>query len=189
MKFFNKIIFFLRNKVNIDKKNYIKFPENYKIRNCKIKIRGKNNILNLSENINMNGVNIEIRGENCKISIGKNTIIGKNTYISAREKNIEILIGDNSMLSRNIKIMTSDGHSIYSVSKNLRINSAQDVLIGNNVWIADNVTILKGSKINNGSVVGINSLVTKKFETKNILIAGNPAQKIKENIYWKDELL
>lgn len=188
MRLLNKIIFFLRNKINIDKNNCINLPQKYKVRNCKIKIRGKNNSLILSNDINMNGVNIEIRGENCRIFIGKNTVIGKNTYISAREKNIEIVIGENCMLSRNIKIMTSDGHSIYSFVDESRINLAKNILIGDNVWIADNVTILKGSEINNGSIVGINSLVTKKFDCKNILIVGNPAVKVKEKVYWKDEL-
>ena len=47
--------------------------------------------------------------------------------------------------------------------------------------------IAKGAKVNDGSVVGFGSIVNKKFEEKNILIAGAPAKKMKENIDWAIE--
>lgn len=187
MNIIEKITLKLRNKIIVDKGNKLEFSENIKLRNCKIKIRGKNNSLYIEKNCNLNGVNIEIRGENCKISIGENTIIGKNTYISARERNISVSIGKDCMLSRNIKLMTSDGHSILLNGK--RVNLAKSILIGNKVWIADNVTILKGVNISDESVIGLNSTVIKSFEEKNIIIGGYPAKKLKENIEWKDEII
>lgn len=186
MNMIEKITLKLRNKIVVDKGNKIEFSRKIKLRNCKIKIRGKNNSLYIEKNCNLNGVNIEIRGENCKINIGENTVIGKNTYISARERDITVSIGKDCMLSRNIKLMTSDGHSIFSNGE--RINLAKSILIGNRVWIADNVTILKGVNIADGSVIGLNSTVTKSFEEKNIIIGGYPAKKLKENIEWGDEL-
>lgn len=186
MELWERIKLYIRNKVNIDKKNQIIIKGKVKIRNCKIKIRGQENLLEINENTNLNGVNIEIRGENCRILIGRGTIIGKNTYISAREKNIFISIGKNCMLSRNINIMSSDGHPLYQ--DGVRINPAESIKIEDNIWIADNVTILKGSYISSGSVIGINSLVTKKFKNKNIIIGGNPAKEIKTNIIWKEIL-
>lgn len=187
MTLLEKLSFYIRNKINIDKKNKISIKDKVKIRNCKIKIRGEKNSLIIQDNVNLNGVTFEIRGVNCSIEIGKNTVIGEKTYISAKEKDIKIYIGENCMFSRNITIMSSDGHYIYNMEKE-RINLAQNIVIEDRVWIADNVTILKGSHISSGSVVGINSLVTKKFETKNIIIAGNPAKEIKKEIIWKENL-
>lgn len=48
--------------------------------------------------------------------------------------------------------MTSDGHDI--VSDNMRINPAKSIKLEDKVWIADNVTILKGVNIGSHSVVG-----------------------------------
>ena len=45
--------------------------------------------------------------------------------------------------------------------------------------------ILKGAKISDGSVVGAMSLVNKKFEEENIVLAGVPARKIRGNVSWK----
>lgn len=89
------------------------------------------------------------------------------------------------MFSRNVKIMTSDGHNI--VRKNERINQARNIAIGNHVWLADNVTILKGVHIGNDSMVGINSTLTKSIET-NVIAVGNPAKVIQNNINWEEKL-
>ena len=52
------------------------------------------------------------------------------------------------------------------------------------MWISCNVTILKKSYINDNCVVGCNSLIQKKYNEKNVVIAGNPAIVCKEKINW-----
>ena len=52
------------------------------------------------------------------------------------------------------------------------------VVIGNDVWIADNVTIMSGIIIGNGAVVANNSHVIKNVEPYSI-VGGNPARHIK----------
>ena len=47
-----------------------------------------------------------------------------------------------------------------------------------------NAVILKGVIIDDGAVIGINSVVTKDIP-KNCIAAGIPAKVIKRNILWK----
>ena len=47
-----------------------------------------------------------------------------------------------------------------------------------------NARICKNTLIPDNCIVGISSVVTKKFETKNCVIAGNPAKVVKEDIKW-----
>jgi virginiamycin A acetyltransferase len=54
-----------------------------------------------------------------------------------------------------------------------------NVVIGNDVWIGRNSTILSGVTIGDGAVVGACSLVTKNVEPYSI-VAGNPAQLIRK---------
>jgi acetyltransferase-like isoleucine patch superfamily enzyme len=54
-----------------------------------------------------------------------------------------------------------------------------DVIIGNDVWIGFNVTILPGVKINDGAVVGACSVVTKDVPPYAI-VAGSPARLIRK---------
>ncbi|MGZ5209183.1 MAG: acyltransferase, partial [Sulfuricurvum sp.] len=95
---------------------------------------------------------------------------------------IHLQIGNNCMLSRNINILTSDGHPIYQNEQ--RINLAQSILIGNRVWLSDDVTILKGVTIGEGSIVGIHSLVTKSVPVHSISV-GVPAKVVKSEIDWE----
>ncbi|MGL4480999.1 MAG: acyltransferase [Lactococcus garvieae] len=175
----------IRNKVRIKKGNTIRFLGKAHIRKCDISIRGNNNQLIIGNNVNIKGSTIEIDGENCSISINEDCVIGEGCYISCRERNINITIGHSCMFSRNVKIMTSDGHDILSGSE--RINPAQNIHIGNSVWLADEVIILKGVTIDDGAIVGIRSVVTKNIPQKTVS-AGSPARVVKENTRWKETL-
>jgi acetyltransferase-like isoleucine patch superfamily enzyme len=87
------------------------------------------------------------------------------------------------MLSRNVKVMASDGHSIFN-QEHSRINPSKNIFLSNNVWLADNVTILKGTIIGAYSIVGINSTLTNSIPENSIAV-GNPAHIIANDIYWK----
>lgn len=102
---------------------------------------------------------------------------------------MSVFIGHNCMISWGIEFRTTDSHAIYDISSKKRINCAKDIIINNNVWISAKSSLLKGSYVNTGSVVGYGSVVTRKFIEKNIIIAGNPARKVKENIFWDPKLL
>jgi acetyltransferase-like isoleucine patch superfamily enzyme len=174
----------LRNKIKVNKKSNINISKSVKIVGCKILIRGENNSLTIEENSILRHVTIEIIGNNCVIKIGKSCMIGDHCYLAVKE-GTKLILDDNCGLSRNIKIMTSDGHPIFKNEK--RINPAKDIRLGSHLWVADNVTILKGCCIGNGSVIGINSTVTKDIPA-NVIAVGNPARIVQENIEWQSKL-
>lgn len=53
------------------------------------------------------------------------------------------------------------------------------VIVGKNVWIGNNVTILKGSVIGDNCIIGACSVVTGKCFAENTVLAGNPAKEIR----------
>ena len=50
-----------------------------------------------------------------------------------------------------------------------------DTIIGNDVWIGENVTILPGTHIGNGVIIGANSIVAKHVPDYHIVV-GNPTR-------------
>lgn len=54
----------------------------------------------------------------------------------------------------------------------------RDVAIGNDVWIAINVTIMSGVTIGDGAIIALNSHVVKNVDPYSI-VGGNPARLIK----------
>lgn len=155
---------------------------------CNVKFYVENNCLiefNSSVYSALN-VSFELGGYGNKIIIGKNCAFGSGRYFSTGE-NTTITIGNNCMLADKVYLRSDDGHSIIDLSTGKPTNFSSDIVLGNHVWLGYRTTVLKGAKVNDGSVVGFGSIVNKKFEEKNILIAGAPAKKIKENIDWAME--
>ena len=54
-----------------------------------------------------------------------------------------------------------------------------NTVVGNDVWIGQNVTIMPGVKIGDGAIIGMNSVVASNVEPYTI-VAGNPAKKIRK---------
>ena len=119
------------------------------------------------------GENGELRFEENFNSTGKCTIICRNN----------IQFKKDVLVSWNTLIMDSDQHTLLN-ENGIGINFDDSIVIGNHVWISCNVTILKKSYINDNCVVGCNSLIQKKYNEKNVVIAGNQAIVCKEKINW-----
>lgn len=135
------------------------------------------------------GCRIEIFGERRDISkklvIGENCKLGDNVHIAVSEG---ITIGDNCLMASKVFI-SDNGHGCYSGSETDLISSPDSipndrpvcssaVEIGDNVWIGENVCILKGVKIGDGAIIGANSVVTHSVPDRSI-VAGTPAKVIK----------
>ncbi len=58
-------------------------------------------------------------------------------------------------------------------------NCKQDTIIGNDVWIGYDATIMPGVTIGDGAIIGTRSVVTKDVEPYSI-VGGNPAQMIRK---------
>lgn len=61
-----------------------------------------------------------------------------------------------------------------------------DTVVGNDVWIGQNSTILPGVHIGNGAIIGLNSVVTRDVPPYTI-VAGNPAKTVRKR--FDDELI
>jgi len=85
-----------------------------------------------------------------------------------------IKIGDNCSFSHRNMIVSSI-HNIDDFSK----LTLKPVIIGNNVWITSNVTILGGVTIGDNTIIGAGSVVTHNIPS-GVFAAGNPCRVIKE---------
>ncbi len=115
--------------------------------------------------------------------IGKNCKMGDNVHIVATR---EVRIGDGCLFASKIFIGDTE-HGNYSggdnesspdVPPDERKLFAKPIRIGNRVWIGENVCVLSGSTIGDGSIIGANSVVTGSIPAGCIAI-GIPARVVK----------
>ncbi len=118
----------------------------------------------------------DLRGRS-EIRIGDNVMINNNASLTADGANIEI--GSHTITGINLSVMTSDGHSLEPENRHDGKAKCLPVNIGENVFIGDNVTILKGVRIGKNTVIGANSLVIKDIP-ENSIASGNPCTVIRK---------
>ncbi len=133
----------------------------------------------------------------CSFSVGPQgrCMVGDFTLLNGAlimtEERIEI--GSHCLISWNVGIADSDFHPLAPAQRLIDAQALAPflkdrpprpklktvpVIIGNNVWIGMNATILKGVTIGENSVVAAGSVVTKSVPP-NTVVAGNPAVAIK----------
>lgn len=152
------------------------------------------NLRNLKSEITI-GSNSHIRGELITFAHAGSIRIGDHCYIGESSRiwsASEITIGNRVLVSHNVNIHDCDGHPIDAVArhghfveivtkghpKELNVPSSP-VVVGDDVWIGFNTTILKGVTIGRGAIIGAGSVVTSNVPDLAIF-AGNPAKFIRE---------
>jgi len=92
-------------------------------------------------------------------------------------------IGADCMFSSGVILRTEDGHGIFDLDTQDRINEPQDVIVGDHVWLGNGVRVNKGSVVHPGTVVGQLSVVSGSLDRQSIY-AGVPAKKLRERVAW-----
>ena len=119
-----------------------------------------------------------------QLVFGKNVQVGDYVHIAAMKS---VSIGDHVLMGSKVFISDHD-HGTYrdygdGVSKPDDIQAERllqvvPVKIGRNVWIGENVCILKGVEIGENTIVAASAVVTRSVPADSI-VAGNPARVIR----------
>ena len=100
-----------------------------------------------------------------------------------QEDHSRVSIGDDSQLSWGVDVWCTDAHTITDLEGN-PVNYAESIEIGRHVWVGKDVKIGKNVRIADNSIVGWGSIVTKRFDEPNVILAGTPAKIVKRGINW-----
>lgn len=124
-------------------------------------------------------------GLNCTITVGDFLTTTTWAAMTTFEPGSQIDIGHDCMFARDIRITSADWHPYYDVSTKARLNEhVPPIIIGNHVWLGSFATILAGTTIGSGSIVGLSSVAKGQFPN-NCTIAGNPAKIRRRNVTWE----
>ena len=121
-----------------------------------------------------------------RLAIGDRSFIGHEcSFIAMRG----ISIGKECLLGKGVQILDNDSHPLDPAARRsgqkVSECNAQEVIIGDGVWLAPRVTVLKGVHIGENAVVGVSAVVTRDVPA-NTVVAGNPAEVIGATIEPKE---
>lgn len=109
------------------------------------------------------------------ISVGENFYTNHNVTILDGAK---VTFGDNVFIAPDCMFSTA-GHPIDTEQRNLGLEIALPITVGDNVWIGTNVSVLPGVTIGSNVVIGAGSVVNRNIPD-GVIAAGNPCRVIRK---------
>jgi acetyltransferase-like isoleucine patch superfamily enzyme len=140
--------------------------------------------------INVNLENKTFVGSDCSII---DTKLGSHSYINSNTKILSADIGKYTSIGSNVMIgvgqhptnlvtthpaFYSNNKAFETYSDKMYYEEFDKCIIGNDVWIGSNSTILNGVKIGDGAIIALGAVVTKDVQPYSI-VGGIPAKVLK----------
>ena len=128
---------------------------------------------------------IEVRKSSLRVfppfytDFGKNITIGENVFINACchfQDHGGVVLGDGCQIGHNVVFATLN-HGLSPEDR--RHTYPAPIVLGKNVWVGSNSTILQGVTIGDNAVVGAGAVVTRNVPA-NVVVGGVPAKIIKK---------
>lgn len=110
---------------------------------------------------------------------GKNIVVGKNVFINSGchfQDQGGIILKDGALIGHNV-VMATLNHDFSPDKRGTTIPAP--IIVGKNVWIGANATILQGVTIGDNSIIAAGAVVTKDVPS-NTIVGGVPAKIIKK---------
>jgi maltose O-acetyltransferase len=117
------------------------------------------------------------------VDYGRNIRIGARTFINYNLVALDvaaITIGDDCQTGPNVQLLTPT-HPVDPQARRDKLEAAQPITIGDNVWLGGRVIVCPGVRIGDNTLVGAWTVVTRDLPA-NVVAVGNPARVIRENI-------
>ena len=109
------------------------------------------------------------------IEVGENFYTNYNCVILDGAK---VTFGDNVFIAPDCGFYTA-GHPIDFERRNLGLEYAYPITVGDNVWIGGGVKVMPGVTIGNNVVIGSGSIVTKDIPN-DVIAVGNPCRVLRK---------
>jgi maltose O-acetyltransferase len=114
------------------------------------------------------------------VDYGENISIGPRTFINFHLTALDvarITIGADCQIGPNVQLLTPT-HPIDPQRRRDKLEAAEPIVIGDNVWLGGGVIVCPGVTIGDNSVIGAGSVVTRDIPA-NVVAVGSPARVVR----------
>ncbi len=115
------------------------------------------------------------------VDYGENIRIGARTFINFNLTALDVApisIGEDCQIGPNVQLLTPT-HPVEPGPRRDKLEAAQPIVIGDNVWLGGGVIVCPGVTIGDNSVIGAGAVVTRDIPS-NVVAVGTPARVIRE---------
>lgn len=133
----------------------------------------------LAELLGFVGEEVEVRPP-LYVDYGSNISIGARTFVNYHLTALDvaaITIGEDCQIGPNVQLLTPT-HPVEPQPRRDKLESAQPITIGDNVWLGGGVIVCPGVSIGDNSVIGAGAVVTRDIPA-DVVAVGNPARPVR----------
>lgn len=115
------------------------------------------------------------------VDYGENLHVGARTFVNFGLVALDvapITIGEDCQLGPNVQLLTPT-HPVDPDQRRDKLEAAQPITLGDNVWLGGGVIVCPGVTIGDDSVVGAGAVVTRDVPA-GVVAVGNPARVARE---------
>jgi maltose O-acetyltransferase len=115
------------------------------------------------------------------VDYGENIHVGARTFANYNLVALDvapITIGEDCQIGPNVQLLTPT-HPLEPGPRRDKLEAAEPITIGDNVWLGGGVIVCPGVTIGENSVIGAGAVVTRDIPA-NVVAVGNPARVIRE---------
>ena len=115
------------------------------------------------------------------VDYGSHLSVGARTFANYNLTALDVApisIGEDCQIGPNVQLLTPT-HPVEPGPRRDRLEAAEPITVGDNVWLGGGCIVLAGVTIGDNSVVGAGAVVTKDVPA-NVVVVGNPARVIRE---------
>lgn len=115
-----------------------------------------------------------------RVDYGDNITVGEGTFANYGLVALDvapITIGGHCQLGPNVQLLTPV-HPLAPTPRAAGLESADPIVLEDNVWLGGGVVVCPGVRIGEGSVIGAGAVVTKDIPAYSLAV-GNPARVIR----------
>ncbi|WP_179206817.1 acyltransferase [Microbacterium esteraromaticum] len=122
--------------------NTLRVESGARIGNLSVQFDANNGLMEVGSSRGVPSFSATVRvGEDSRVLIGRNVSTTSTVGISATE-GTTISLGEDCMLAIGVQLRADDGHPIFDVHTEKRVNVSRDIVIGAHVWLGYNSAVL-----------------------------------------------
>ncbi|MFB7500742.1 sugar O-acetyltransferase [Streptomyces sp. NPDC056161] len=130
----------------------------------------------LAELLGALGADVQLRPP-LYVDYGSNITIGARTFANSGLTALDaaaITIGEDCQIGPHVQLLTPT-HPLEPLPRRDKLEAAEPITIGDNVWLGGGVIVCPGVSIGDHSVIGAGAVVSRDIPA-NVVAVGNPAR-------------
>lgn len=149
------------------KRNTIKIGKNLNIHPSVKLVTSQRASINIGDDCALAGLTIICAEDDGGVQLEDNVSLSRGVQLYSRNK---ITIGEGTMIGNNTLMFDHDHN--YKCAGGVRANKyiSTPIVIGKNVWVGCNVTILRGSTIGDNCVIGAGAVIKGNYPANSVVV-------------------